>query len=192
MKTIVIASFNKHKIDEFKRMLPSDYQAISALEAGINEEPEETGVSFEENARIKARFISERCNFPCLADDSGLEVEALNGDPGVHSARYAGSQKSDTDNVQKLLENLANTEHRIARFRTVLAYISDGETHLFEGEVRGRINRLPAGKDGFGYDPVFIADGETRTFAEMSPDEKNAISHRKKAMDKFVHFLANT
>lgn len=191
MKTIVIASFNKHKIEEFKKLLPAGYNVISALEAGIKEEPEETGSTFEENALIKAQFIAQRCTYPCLADDSGLEVEALNGAPGVHSARYAGEQKSDRDNTEKLLEALQNSGNRNAQFRTVLAYVSNGESHIFEGEVKGEISNVPKGSLGFGYDPVFIARGENRTFAEMSPEEKNSISHRKRAMEKFVLFLDN-
>lgn len=186
---IVFATHNAHKVSEVQAVLGSEYQLVTATEAGISEEIPETQPTIEGNALHKARYVYEHTGLNCFADDTGLEVEALNGAPGVYSARYAGEHVSYADNNKLLLKNLAGCQNRKARFRTVIALILDGKEHLFEGRVEGTIATEPHGEGGFGYDPLFIPEGSQLTFAEMSPEAKNGISHRGRAVAKLVAFL---
>jgi XTP/dITP diphosphohydrolase len=185
----IFASNNPHKIEEIKALAPSSIQIQGMAEAGFNEDIPETGKTLEENANIKARFIWEKTGIPCFADDTGLEVEALDNAPGVYSARFAGPQKNDANNRKKLLADLGNAADRKARFRTAICCITESGTHLFEGIVNGSITKEESGNQGFGYDSIFIADGFDRTFAEMSMKEKSAISHRGRAFSQLVDFL---
>lgn len=189
LKELVFASHNHNKVKEMNELLSEQYRVLSLDECGILDDIEETGVSLEENAVIKARFVYDQLGKDCFADDTGLEVEALDGRPGVYSARYAGPQKSSADNIDLLLKELDGKANRKARFRTVIALIQTGQIFLFEGIVAGHITTARAGEDGFGYDPVFIPEGDIRTFAQMSAAEKNAMSHRGRAIEKLVAFL---
>ena len=187
---IILATNNANKVKELKRMLePLGYTLFAQKEKGIRLEVEENGTTFEENAALKARAIHELTGGAALADDSGLCVDALSGAPGVYSARYAGEHVSYGDNNALLLKNLDGKSNRRARFRTVISLIVDGQEHLFEGTVEGVIAAEPHGDGGFGYDPLFIPDGYTTTFAEMSPGAKNGISHRGRAVAKLAAFL---
>ena len=186
---IVFATHTAHKVSEVQAVLGSEYLLVTATEAGISEEIPETQPTIEGNALQKARYVYEHTGLNCFADDTGLEVEALNGAPGVYSARYAGEHVSYADNNKLLLKNLAGCQNRKARFRTVIALILDGKEHLFEGRVEGTIATEPHGEGGFGYDPLFIPEGSQLTFAEMSPEAKNGISHRGRAVAKLVAFL---
>ena len=186
---IVFATHNAHKVSEVQAVLGSEYQLVTATEAGITEEIPETQPTIEGNALQKARYVYEHTGLNCFADDTGLEVEALNGAPGVDSARYAGEHVSYADNNVLLLKNLAGCENRKARFRTVIALIVDGKEYLFEGRVEGTIATEPHGEGGFGYDPLFVPEGSQLTFAEMSSEAKNKISHRGRAVAKLVAFL---
>ncbi len=186
---IVFATHNAHKVSEVQAVLGSEYQLVTATEAGITEETPETQPTIEGNALQKARYVYEHTGLNCFADDTGLEVEALNGAPGVYSARYAGEHVSYADNNVLLLKNLAGCENRKARFRTVIALIVDGKEYLFEGRVEGTIATEPHGEGGFGYDPLFVPEGSQLTFAEMSSEAKNKISHRGRAVAKLVAFL---
>lgn len=186
---IVFATHNAHKVSEVQAVLGSEYQLVTATEAGITEEIPETQPIIEGNALQKARYVYEHTGLNCFADDTGLEVEALNGAPGVYSARYAGEHVSYADNNVLLLKNLAGCENRKARFRTVIALIVDGKEYLFEGRVEGAIATEPHGEGGFGYDPLFVPEGSQLTFAEMSSEAKNKISHRGRAVAKLVAFL---
>lgn len=185
----VFATNNKHKLEEVKRLLPEQFTLITLAEAGINEDIPETADSLEGNASIKSHFVYDRTGLNCFADDTGLEVEALNGAPGVYSARYAGENCSFADNVNKLLLEMKNKENRKARFRTVISLILDGKEYFFEGIVYGEIIRDVKGNEGFGYDPIFKSEGYEKTFAEISLEEKNIISHRAKAVENLVCFL---
>lgn len=186
---LVFATNNPNKVKEIIHALGHTWEVGSLASVGCNEELPETGRTLEENALQKARYVYDNYKVNCFADDTGLEVEALGGAPGVYSARYAGEQKSAADNCQKLLHELASGTNRKARFRTVIALILDGKAHLFEGLVEGRINTELRGTKGFGYDPLFIPEGQDKTFAEMDLEEKNKISHRARAVDKLVDFL---
>ena len=186
---IVFATHNAHKVSEVQAVLGSEYQLVTATEAGITEEIPETQPTIEGNALQKARYVYEHTGLNCFADDTGLEVEALNGAPGFYSARYAGEHVSYADNNVLLLKNLAGCENRKARFRTVIALIVDGKEYLFEGRVEGTIATEPHGEGGFGYDPLFVPEGSQLTFAEMSSEAKNKISHRGRAVAKLVAFL---
>ena len=186
---IVFATHNAHKVSEVQAVLGSEYQLVTATEAGITEEIPETQPTIEGNALQKARYVYEHTGLNCFADDTGLEVEALNGAPGVYSARYAGEHVSYADNNVLLLKNLAGCENRKARFRTVIALIVDGKEYLFEGRVEGAIATEPHGEGGFGYDPLVVPEGSQLTFAEMSSEAKNKISHRGRAVAKLVAFL---
>ncbi len=186
---LLFATNNRHKIEEVQALTGSSFQLTGLAEAGITEELPETGNTMQANALQKARYAFEKCGLPCFADDSGLEVEALDMAPGVYSARYAGPQKSDSDNMDKLLRELENKTSRRAQFRTVIAF-TDGKQYLFfEGIVKGSIISERRGSNGFGYDPLFVPDGFEKTFAEMQPSEKNALSHRARAMEGFLVFL---
>ena len=187
---LLIASNNAHKIREIKEILGDLFDEILSLrEAGVSADPEETGETFEENARIKAEAILQLTGCAALADDSGLEVDALGGAPGVHSARYATDGHDFAANNRLLLKNLEGVENRRARFRTVISLILNGEEHLFEGRVEGRILDRETGHEGFGFDPLFVPDGCERSFAEMSAEEKNAVSHRGRAVRKLAAWL---
>lgn len=187
--SIVFASNNNHKINEVKQLLPPEINILSLTSIDCVEEIPETALTFEGNAILKANYVTKFYGHHCFADDTGLEVEALNGEPGVYSARYAGEQKNANDNMQKLLKNLENSTNRNAQFKTIICLNINGEQHLFEGIVKGKIGLEPKGNQGFGYDPIFIPDGYTTTFAEMSMEEKSKISHRGFAIQKLVHFL---
>lgn len=189
MKNIILASANLHKIEEIRQMLPDGFTLQSAADIGFIDDVEETGKTFEANAELKARALFEFANEPALADDSGLEVKTLNGQPGVRSARFAGEPVNHEKNVELLLSKLEGKADRSARFVTVLCLITQDKTFFFEGEVKGVIGTEIIGKGGFGYDPVFIPEGHTRTFAEMSAEEKNSMSHRRNALNKLLDFL---
>jgi len=187
-KILVFATNNTHKLEEVQAMVGDKFIVKSMADVGCNDDIPETGGTFEENASIKSQYIYRAFKIDCFADDSGLEVEALNGEPGVYSARYSGTRDSNT-NLQLVLQKLEGNTNRKANFRTVISLILDGEEHLFEGAVYGTIRTEPAGAAGFGYDPIFQPDGYSQTFAELSAEEKNKISHRAIAMKKMVEFL---
>ncbi len=189
MKKLCFATNNKHKVAEVSQMLEGKYELLTLQDIGCHEELAEDQDTLEGNSRQKAAYVWEQYQVSCFADDTGLEVDALNGAPGVYSARYAGPQRSDTDNIQHLLQNLAPHQNRKARFRTCITLILDGQEHQFEGIVAGTISEEWKGDKGFGYDPVFTPDGYDRTFAEMTSAEKNAISHRGRAVQQLVAFL---
>lgn len=191
---LVFATNNAHKIAEVRAILGDRRQILSLEEIGCHEEIPETAGSIEGNALQKARWVSQRFDCDCFADDTGLEVEALGGEPGVMSARYAqangrGDGHDSTANSTLLLEKMEGIKNRKARFRTAIALIIAGKETIVEGIVNGSIATAPHGSDGFGYDPLFIPEGESRTFAEMSPTEKNAISHRRRATEALLKVL---
>ena len=189
MKRIVFATNNAHKLSEVKAVLGEGYDLVTLKEVGITEDIPETGATLDENASIKARYVYERTGLDCFADDTGLEVEALNGAPGVRSARYATDGHDFAANNAKLLRELDGKENRNARFRTVISLIRNGVEEQVEGIIEGKIATSMSGSEGFGYDPLFIPKGHDVTFAEMSAEEKNAISHRGRAVAKLVEFL---
>ena len=186
---IVFATNNAHKLSEVSAVLGEGYELVTLREVGITEDIPETGETLDENASIKARYVWERTGLDCFADDTGLEVEALNGAPGVRSARYATDGHDYAANNRKLLHELEGKDNRRARFRTVISLIRGGEECHVEGIVNGTIALSESGCEGFGYDPLFIPDGLDRTFAEMTADEKNAISHRGRAVAELVKIL---
>ena len=186
---IVFATNNAHKLSEVSAVLGEGYELVTLREVGITEDIPETGATLDENASQKARYVFERTGLDCFADDTGLEVEALNGAPGVRSARYATDGHDFAANNRKLLSELDGKENRRARFRTVISLIQGGVERQVEGIVEGVIATQESGNKGFGYDPLFIPDGYTRTFADMSADEKNAISHRARAVQNLVKLL---
>jgi XTP/dITP diphosphohydrolase len=187
---ICFATNNKHKIEEVWQVLPPDFSLLSLADIGCNEELEETQPTLEGNSHQKANYVFENYGVPCFADDSGLEVDALSGVPGVYSARYAGPQRNDNDNINLLLNSLAGNLNRRARFRTVVTLVGFSDRPMFfEGIVNGTITESKVGTGGFGYDPVFIPIGSKKTFAEMELAEKNTISHRALAIEKLVNFL---
>jgi len=187
--TIVFATNNQHKVDEIRSALPKDFSIISLKEAGIDIEIPEPYETLEDNAAEKARTVHDLTKSNCFSEDTGLEVYSLNNEPGVHSARYAGEDRSFGKNIDKLLSKLDGALERSARFRTVICLIIDENEHFFEGICEGSITTEKRGISGFGYDPVFVPTGSRRTFAEMTIEDKNGFSHRKKAMDKLVVFL---
>lgn len=186
---LIFATNNQHKVDEIRSVLGNDLDIITLKEAGIDIDIPEPYDTLEENASGKSWAIFEMTGTNCFSEDTGLEVVALNGDPGVKSARYAGENRSFDANIDKLLSNLAGKENRIARFKTVISLLIDGAETLFEGICDGQIIEKRRGEQGFGYDSVFIPTGSTKTFAEMDIKEKNQYSHRKKATEKLVAFL---
>lgn len=188
---IIFATNNQHKVDEIRWALPENFSIISLKEAGIDIDIPEPHDSLQENAAEKARTIYQLTQTNCFSEDTGLEVYSLNNEPGVHSARYAGEQKSFDKNIEKLLSKLENSSERSARFRTVICLVLEGKEYFFEGICEGSIINEKRGEQGFGYDPIFIPTGSGKTFAEMSMGEKNSFSHRKKATDKLVVFLNN-
>ncbi len=189
---LVLATQNTHKVEEISALLPAGVEAVSMSEIGLLDDIEESASTLKGNALLKARYVWERLKLPVLADDSGLEVLALGGAPGVMSARYAGKEKDAEANMAKLLEILRNEPFRDARFVTFLAFIDEsGQEFLFEGEIRGQILGEKRGMGGFGYDPIFSPEGDERSFAEMRADEKNRISHRARALQAFLCHLLN-
>ena len=186
---ILFATNNAHKLAEVQAVLGDSYTLVPPREGGVTEEIPETQPTLEGNALQKARYLYERTGLDCFADDTGLEVEALGGAPGVHSARYATDGHDFAANNRLLLRNLAGEENRRARFRTVVALILGGREYLFEGVVEGQIIDRETGHEGFGYDPLFRPDGYDRTFAQMTTEEKNAVSHRARAVRKLAAFL---
>lgn len=186
---LVFATNNAHKLEEIREMAGGQYEIVSLKEIGCQEEIPEEQDTLEGNALQKARFVKERYGADCFADDTGLEIAALGGEPGVRSARYVGEGHDSEANMRKVLAKMEGVDDRRARFRTVIALILDGEEHLFEGEVRGEILREKHGAEGFGYDPIFRPEGFAESFAEMSLDAKNAISHRGRATRALIRFL---
>ena len=189
MDTIIFATNNLHKVEEVRAVLGMRFNIITLEEAGIDIDIPEPHDTLEANATEKSKTIYEITNKNCFSEDTGLEVEALHGEPGVKSARYAGESRSFDDNIDKLLTNLKTANNKTARFRTVISLILDGKEYFFEGICPGRIISERRGNNGFGYDPVFIPTGSDKTFAEMDMTEKNKFSHRKKAMEKLITFL---
>lgn len=195
MKTLVFASNNAHKLEEIRAILGNQYEVKSLKDIGCEVDIPETGSTFRENALQKATYVKEHYGYDCFADDSGLQVEALGGEPGVYSARYAQKNglsfegSKDEANMDVLLQKMAQESNRKACFRTSIALIYQGETHFFDGTVEGRIIQEKRGTQGFGYDPLFIPNGYTQTFAELGNDIKNGISHRARAVAKLAEFL---
>jgi len=190
MIEIVFATNNKHKLEEIRNIVGKNIRIISLEDISFTGDIEETEITIEGNALLKAKYIADRFNLTCFADDTGLEVEALGGAPGVYSARYAGEECSYQDNVHKLLQNLAGIDERNACFKTVIAFIGKGINKTFEGKICGEITNKQMGNGGFGYDPVFKPYGYDLTFAEMDSALKNKISHRAIATQKLIDFLA--
>ena len=190
MKKLIFATNNPNKLAEIKSAVKT-FEVVGLKEMGIVEEIAETGSTLEENALIKSQYIFQKTGLNCFADDTGLELKALNGRPGVHSARYAGPNCSAADNMDKLLNELENHDDRSASFRTVISLILNGEKYYFEGEVMGDILSQKKGVDGFGYDPIFRPKGFSASFAEMSMTQKNEISHRGIAVKKLIQFLSD-
>ena len=190
-KTLVFATNNPHKLEELRQIIGEKIRILSLYDIDCHEEIPEPFPTLEQNALQKAKWVKEHYGYDCFADDTGLEVEALNGEPGVRSARYAGEGHDSNANMNLLLKNMAGVENRAARFRTIIALI-EGNTHkFFEGVVEGNITMTPSGNSGFGYDPIFCPKGWKKTFAEAGSDEKNAISHRGCATRKLVEYLKN-
>ena len=188
-RKLIFASNNPNKADEIRHVLGESFQIMTLKEAGIVVDIPEPHDSFQENALEKSRYIHQATGMDCFSEDSGLEVEALHGAPGVKSARYAGENSTDQQNTEKLLAALENVRQRAAQFKTVISLILDGKEYFFEGECKGVISESRMGNNGFGYDPVFVPAGSQKSFAEMTMDEKSAISHRKKAVRKMADFL---
>lgn len=191
MRKLVFATNNAHKLDEVRQILQGKCEVLSLQDIGCDVDIPETATTLEGNARIKARYVYEHYGYDCFADDTGLEVEALKGAPGVYSARYAGGEGHNSEaNMQKLLTEMVNIKNRSAQFRTVICLIEQGEEHLFEGVVKGHILEARRGDQGFGYDPIFSPENSGRSFAEMSGAEKNRISHRGRAVEALCAYLA--
>lgn len=189
MQQLVFATNNRHKIEEIRKIIDNQFEILSLKEIGCTEDILETEETLEGNASIKSHYVHNKYHLNCFADDTGLEIDALNGKPGVYSARYAGGGKSFEDNINKVLAELKEILNRKARFRTVISLIFDGKEYFFEGIVNGKIINERHGIQGFGYDPVFQPDGYSETFAEMNLEEKNRISHRGEAVAKLITFL---
>ncbi len=185
---LVFATNNAHKLEEVQQMVGDKFVLKSLADIGCDDDIPETGVTFQENAKQKTDYLFQKYSIDCFGDDSGLEIDALNGEPGVYSARYSGSRDMEK-NIDLVLEKLQGQQDRKARFKTVISLFLQGEQYFFEGTVEGRIIAGRTGTAGFGYDPIFIPDGYDQTFAEMSLEEKNKISHRSKAVSKLVEFL---
>lgn len=190
MKNLVFATGNSHKLQEVQGLFKEGFALSCLKDVNITEEIPETADNLVDNALQKAWYVYKKCGIPCFADDTGLEVEALNGAPGVYSARYAGEQKDSRLNMLLLLKNMTGKENRNARFRTIIAYIDENaQEHIFEGEILGKIIENMAGENGFGYDPIFVPEGYDKTFAQLSSEIKNTISHRARAMEKFLSYI---
>lgn len=186
---LVFASNNKNKIQEIQALVPKNIQIVSLEDIGCTEDIPETADTIEGNAILKANYVTDKYGYDCFADDTGLEVEALNGAPGVYSARYAGEQKNANDNMDKLLSELKDKSNRKANFKTVIALNLNGKQNLFTGIINGKIIEEKIGSNGFGYDPIFVADGYEKTFAELTMEEKSTISHRGIAVKELILFL---
>ncbi|WP_046758778.1 non-canonical purine NTP diphosphatase [Kordia jejudonensis] len=186
---LVFATNNQNKVNEVQSLVPNHITILSLAAIGCEEDIPETQPTIEGNAIQKAQYVKEKYGYDCFADDTGLEVHALNNEPGVFSARYAGPQRNAEDNMNKLLDNLKDKEDRSAHFKTVVALILKGEQHTFTGICNGTIIKEKKGKKGFGYDPIFMADGFTETFAEISLEDKNRVGHRGKAVTQLIEFL---
>ena len=186
---IVFATNNPNKLKEIQSLIPKEIEIIGLNGICCNEDILETGDSLEANAFQKAHYIKDNFNYDCFADDTGLEIDELNGDPGVYSARYAGPERNANANMNKVLNELKGKKNRKAQFRTAIALILKGEEHLFEGKIEGYISKDKQGNEGFGYDPIFIPENHIRSFAQMSMQEKGAISHRGRAVRKLVAYL---
>lgn len=186
---LVFASNNLHKIKEIQALLPESIEILSLADIGCHQDIPETADTIEGNAALKADYVTQNYGFNCFADDSGLEVNALNGAPGVYSARYAGQPKDDNRNIDKLLEALKCQKNRNANFKTVICLNLNGRQKLFTGIINGTISHEKTGNNGFGYDPVFVPEGHHQTFAEMAAHEKSAISHRARAVQQLIDFL---
>ena len=190
MRNLVFATGNSHKLQEVQGLFKEGFALSCLKDVNITEEIPETADNLVDNALQKAWYVYKKCGIPCFADDTGLEVETLNGAPGVYSARYAGEQKDSKLNMLLLLKNMTGKENRNARFRTIIAYIDENaQEHIFEGEIRGKIIENMAGENGFGYDPIFVPEGYDKTFAQLSSETKNKISHRARAMEKFLSYI---
>lgn len=189
---LVFATHNPHKLYEVQLLMPKHITLLSLNDIDCTEDIPETSETLEGNAKLKADFVTKHYRIPCFADDTGLLVEALNGEPGVYSARYAGEQKNAEDNMNKLLKALKGNENRSAHFKTVIALNLPEESHFFEGIVKGNITNKKQGEGGFGYDPIFIPQGYRETFAQLSIEKKNQISHRGKALKKLIDKLQTT
>lgn len=189
MSSLIFATNNNHKVQEIRSVLPNWLQIITLQEAGILVDIPEPHPTIEANAIEKVDFIYKLKNENCFGEDTGLEVEALHGEPGVKSARYAGEGKNSLDNIELLLKNLGESPNRNAQFKTVIALRFNGELHRFTGICKGIISFTPNGAQGFGYDPIFVPDGSDKTFAQMSLEEKNKFSHRKKATQQLIEFF---
>ncbi|MCH5328440.1 MAG: non-canonical purine NTP diphosphatase [Coprobacter sp.] len=192
MKQIVFATNNKHKLEEVRNIVGNTFQILSLNDISCTEEIPETENTIEGNALLKARFIKEKYGYDCFADDTGLEIESLNNEPGVYSARYAGNDHNAEKNMLKVLTKLQGIPNRKARFRTCIALLWNGNTYTFEGIVKGRITEEKQGSAGFGYDPIFQPEGYTHTFAELGDEIKNKISHRAIATQKLIAFLQSS
>jgi XTP/dITP diphosphohydrolase len=186
---LIFATHNKNKLKEVKSLMPNTISLLSLDDINLINEIEETSTTIEGNALLKAQTIYKQTGINCFADDTGLLVDALNGAPGVYSARYAGEQKNDEDNMRKLLLDLLDKETRNAHFKSVMALIIDGKEYLFEGIINGKIISEKIGTNGFGYDPIFVPNGYTETFAQLNSETKNAISHRGIALNKLINFI---
>ncbi|MDR6784155.1 XTP/dITP diphosphohydrolase [Pedobacter africanus] len=188
MRELVFATNNQHKTQEVRSLLLGQYKVLNLNDIGCDADIPETGSSFAENAALKSQYVVDHYRIDCFADDSGLEIEALNQEPGIFSARYSGI-RNDQENLSLVLRKMEGQSNRKARFRTVISLIRNQEHFLFEGIIYGNIRETPAGAQGFGYDPIFEPEGYTQTFAEMSMEQKNRISHRALAMNKLITFL---
>jgi XTP/dITP diphosphohydrolase len=189
MKKLVFATNNKHKLDEVRAILEPEFSIVSLAELNCTEDIPETADTLDGNALIKAQYIHDKFGLDCFADDTGLEVDALNGEPGVYSARYAGEDHNAQNNMCKVLAMLGENKNRSAKFRTVIALIQGDQTTYFEGRINGNITVQPRGASGFGYDPIFVPENYVSTFAQLSAEEKNQISHRALAVKKLVDYL---
>lgn len=187
---LVFATHNKNKFQEIKAMLPEHIELLSLTDIDCHEDIEETADTIEGNALLKAQYVYDNYQMNCFADDTGLEVKALNNEPGVHSARYAGEHDSEA-NIKKLLKNLKDKVDRSAQFKTAIAFVSEDSKELFIGICQGEITKQVRGQSGFGYDPIFQPKGLDKTFAEMMPDQKSEVGHRGKAMRQLIHYLSN-
>ena len=186
---LIFVTHNKNKLKEVRSIMPSSIELLSLDDINFTDEIEETALTIEGNALLKAKTIYEKTGKNCFADDSGLLVDSLNGAPGVYSARYAGEHKSDQDNIQKLLQELSGHTNRNAHFKTVMALIINGKDYLFDGIIEGKIINEQLGSNGFGYDPIFVPNGYDQTFAQLDSEIKNTISHRANALKKLIAFL---
>ncbi len=189
MKKLVFATNNAHKLAEVRSILEPEFKIISLAELNCTDDIPETADTLEGNALIKANYIYTKFGLDCFADDTGLEVDALNGQPGVLSARYAGEEHNSVDNMNKVLTLLGRSRIRTARFRTVIALIMKGKVYYFDGKIEGTITSKPRGKNGFGYDPIFVPENYMVSFAQLTSEEKNKISHRALAVQELVHYL---